>query len=109
MPTACSDISTDRADRYLVQLCEHLSRIGHHAQHGSTPDAAAPPRVQGVEWTDTHGVIRFAAGQCTLEASEHGLTITLAADDDQELSRMQELFATRLETIGRRDGLTVAW
>lgn len=109
MPTARADVSTDRAGRYLAQLCEHLNRIGDHARHGATTHSAGPPQLRRVEWTDSHGVIEFAAGNCTLDAEDHTLTIALTADDSDELRRMQELFATRLETIGRRDGVRVTW
>ena len=109
MPIAHTHVSTDRPGRYLVQLCEHLNQISHHARHGSTTDSGGPPQVRRAEWTDSHGDIEFPAGQCTLDAQDYTLTITLAADDADELRRMQELFATRLETIGRRDGLTVTW
>jgi hypothetical protein len=109
VPISATEVSTDRASRYLVQLCEHLNQIGQHARHGSATGSSGPPAVRRAEWTDSHGVIEFPTGECTLDANDHTLTITLAADDPDELRRMQELFATRLETIGRRDRLTVAW
>lgn len=109
MPIERTDVSTDRASRYLVQLCEHLNQISNHARHGVTADSNSPLQVRRVEWTDEHGVIEFPAGWCTLDAKDDTLTITLAADEPDELRRMQELFATRLETIGRRDNLSLAW
>jgi hypothetical protein len=109
VPTARTDVPTDRPERYLAQLCEHLNQIGHHARHGATADAPGPPRVRNIEWTDRRGVVEFPTGQCTLDAEDRTLTITLTADDAGELRRMQDLFAARLETIGRRDGLTVTW
>jgi hypothetical protein len=72
-------------------------------------DSSGPPEVRRVEWTEHYGVIRFPAGLCILDAEDDSLTITLAADDLDDLRWMQELFTTRLETIGRRDKLTVAW
>jgi len=109
VPIANTEVSTQRAGRYLVQLCEHLNQLSHHARHGAMADSGGPPQVRRAEWTDERGVIEFFTGQCTLDANDGTLAITLAADDADELRRMQELFTTRLETIGMRDSLTVAW
>lgn len=106
MPTARTRVVTDRASRYLVQLCEHLDQMEHRAQHRGAP---ATPGALRVEWTDVHGVITFAGGRCTLDATDDALDLHLVADDAQELSRMQTVFAARIETIGRRDNLHVAW
>jgi hypothetical protein len=109
VPIAHAEVATERATRYLAQLCEHLNEISHHDPHGATTHALGPPRVRRVEWSDDHAVIEFTAGRCTLDAGEGRLSIVLVADDADELSRMQELFARRLETVGRRDRLTVVW
>lgn len=106
MPTAQTHVTTARASRYLVQLCEHLDQIGGHARHG---DAAGSPGIQRVECSDTRGVIVFRSGQCSLAATDAGLTVSLSADDQSELERMQQMFTMRLETIGRRDGIAVDW
>ena len=106
MPTAQTRIPTDRAGRYLVQLCQHLNRISGHARHG---DAGGPPPIRQVEWSDSHGFIEFASGQCTLDATGDSLTINLAAADTDELREMQQTLAARLKTIGRRDNLVVTW
>jgi hypothetical protein len=104
MSTAETSVPTLRASRYLVQLCEHLDQIGRHSSsaHGQPPHAR-------VEWTDRHGVIELPTGRCTLDATDDQLTVRVEADDPAELSRMQRLFADRLATIGRRDGLAVTW
>ncbi len=109
MPTAQTRIPTDRAGRYLAQLCHHLNQISGHARHGSATDGGGPPQVRRVEWNGSHGVIDFASGRCTLDATSDELTIKLAAEDANELQQLQELLSARLETIGRRDNLVVAW
>ena len=109
MPIARTEVSTDRASRYLLQICEHLNQISDHARHGATAHANHPLQVRRVEWTDQHGVIELPAGRCTLDATEDTLTITVAADEADELRRMQDLIATRFETIGWRDNLTLTW
>jgi hypothetical protein len=109
VPTAQARIPTDRAGRYLVQLCQHLNQISGHSRHGGAADARRPPQIRHVEWSDSHGVIEFAFGQCTLDATGDTLTITLAAGDTNELREMQQTLAARLKTIGRRDNLIVTW
>jgi hypothetical protein len=106
VPTAQTRIPTDRAGRYLVQLCQHLNQISGHARHGA---GGGPPPIRRVEWSDSHGVIEFASGQCTLDATGDALTIDLAAADTDELREMQQTLAARLKTIGRRDNLVVTW
>jgi hypothetical protein len=109
VPTAKTRIPTDRAGRYLVQLCQHLSQISGHARHGSATDGSGHPPIQHVEWSDSHGVIEFASGRCTLDATGDTLTVDLSADDASELLELQQMLAARLTTIGRRDNLVVAW
>ncbi|MFF4550750.1 DUF2218 domain-containing protein [Streptomyces sp. NPDC001435] len=110
MPTAEARIATDRASRYLVQLCRHTSmmrRMRHQAPaaHGGRQ----MPDVQHVEWSDTHGTVRFAEGQWALDATPDALTLHVEADDEDALQRLQNGITGRLEKIGRRDGLTVTW
>ncbi|HKN97109.1 MAG TPA: DUF2218 domain-containing protein [Pseudonocardiaceae bacterium] len=110
MPTAEAQVRTDRASRYLVQLCRHLgqmSRMRHQmpARHGGQ----APSTVEHADWSDTTGTIRFTQGTCTLQATDDALTLRVAADDEDTLRQLQQGIARRLDTIGRRDQLTVHW
>lgn len=107
MPDAHTRIPTERATRYLVQLCEHLDQINDRQATHNT-DAHAP-KLQRIDWSDTHGIIVFAFGQCQLQAAADSLTIRLTAEDATALQHMQRMFTTRLETIGRRDNLAVTW
>jgi hypothetical protein len=105
MPSTEAHVGTERAARYLVQFCHHLGEMGrmpaHH--HG---DGGAPPVVS---CTETSGEIRFEGGRCTLEAGPDALFLRLDAADDATLRRLRDSIGSRLETIGRRDGLTVTW
>jgi hypothetical protein len=110
MPTADARIPTERASRYLTQLCRHLgqtSRMRHQAP--SRPDGQLPPTVEQVDWSDTMGTIRFSQGTCTLSATAGTLTVRIDADDEDTLLRLKEGVTRRLETVGRRDHLTVHW
>lgn len=109
MASAEARIPTDRAARYLTQLCQHLKQMDGHAHHGDATDIGRPGTPRRVDWTDNHGVIQFASGTCTLDATAGELVIKLDAADSNELGRMQQMFAARLATIGRRDNLVVTW
>lgn len=68
-----------------------------------------PPAVEDVDYSDTYGVIRFAGGRFTLQATSDTLRLRLEADDEDTLQRLQSGITARLEKIARRDGLTVTW
>ena len=111
MPASQAHIPTHRASRYLAQLCKHsgqMSRIAFHQRpgHGTS---GAPPVPRHVDWSDTDGVIDFGWGRCTLHANDRHLTLLAEADGEQQLQRIQDGIARRLERIGRRDRLTVTW
>ncbi len=110
MPTAEAQIPTERASRYLEQLCRHLgqmSRMRHQSPAGHRDQA--PPPVQGVGWSDSSGEIRFTHGTCTVQATPTALLLRVDADDEDSLRRLQDGITRRLETIGRRDHFTVDW
>ena len=111
MPIAEARIPTTRAERYLAQLCDHLG----HMRHG--PNAARPHRVgrhgtaavQQVEHGDRYGQIVFDWGTCTLQALDDALIVRADAATDNDLKRAQAMIGHRVETIGRREHLTVIW
>lgn len=111
MPTSQAHVPTDRAGRYLAQLCSHGGQLGRIASHRrrSAGAGGAPPAVRHAEASDTDRVIDFGSGRCTLHATDEALILTAEADDQQNLDQIQEGLARRLERIGRRDQLTVTW
>lgn len=125
MLIAEAQIETERPSRYLVQLCRHAENMGRHggpmlhrprARH-LDKNASPPemPEVQTVECSDVSGRINFSWGTSAIPASltmkvDAGtLMLRAEAADEESLLRIQNLVARRLETIGRRDHLTVAW
>jgi hypothetical protein len=111
MPASRAHVRTDRAVRYLAQLCNHGRQLGQIAarrprSHG---DGGASPAVRRADWSGTDGFIDFGWGRCTLHASGDALTLTAQADDPQNLRRIEEGVARRLERIGRRDRLSLTW
>jgi len=114
MLTAEAQIETRRPSRYLIQLCKHASDMGGHRGHGprARHAAGAPegrPQLQHAEWSDTHGIVSLNWGQCTLQATSTALILRAEAADEENLRRIQDLIARRLESFGRRDHLKVDW
>jgi hypothetical protein len=99
MLIAESGVQTERPNRYLDQLCRHISLV-----------AQKHPQMQAhVEWSDDRGVITFGSGRCTLRAGPGVLTLRAEAPDEATLHQLQQRIADRLEQVGRRDHLTVTW
>lgn len=111
MQTAEARIETARASRYLVQFCRHASQMGQHLHHRPRlhQGGGAPPEMRHVEWSDTHGIVDVGWGRCMLQAAPDALTLRAEATDEDNLRRLQDLVAQRLETIGRHDQLIVTW
>jgi hypothetical protein len=99
MLTAEGRVETERAGRYLVQLCQHVHLV-----------AQRHPQVQAqVDWSDDRGVISLDRGRCTLRAGPGVLTLRAEAPDEESLHRLEQRVADRLEQVGRRDHLRVTW
>ncbi len=117
MPTAEARIETQHASRYLVRLCQHISKIKNKGRHlhrqrpSHLPsDARARPDMQAqVEWTETHGTVTFSWGKITMRASPGGLALHAEAADEENLQQIQDLVAGRLAKFGSREHLTVQW
>jgi hypothetical protein len=110
MHTAQAHITTDRAERYLDQLCGHLGQMQHIRHMPKTGHGAAGmPKVEHVQQAPGHAEVRFADGSWTLRAAADSLMLRVEADDPAALERLKDAIATRIAKIGRRDGLTVAW
>lgn len=111
MLTAEATVRTERASRYLTQLCRHADHMRHRMPDALRPNGstAAPPRVLHAEATDTEGTIAFDAGRCTLRATRDTLLVRIEAPDHQGRQRIQDGLTDRLEKIGRRDGVQVDW
>jgi hypothetical protein len=109
MPTVEARIRTDRAARYLAQLCRHAAGVGVLDQPGRHGDDRPLHAQRRVERDDTDGVISFDRGRCTLRATAEGLILVVEAEDDEALRLMQDALGARVELIGRRDHLIVTW
>ncbi|MGW5918417.1 DUF2218 domain-containing protein [Nocardia fluminea] len=110
MATTEARITTDRAERYLAQLCRHASTVGsgEHLPHGG------PPWLRDVtveaDWSDTTGTITFAPlGRCDLTATADTLIARIDASDAAHLEKIQTIIGNNLERMSHRNPLTVHW
>jgi hypothetical protein len=81
MPSAEARIRTERASRYLAQLCAHTARVSdpsHSHHHGARTGTAMPRRA---ECSDPGGIIEFDGGRCTLRATGEELVLRVEAED----------------------------
>ena len=110
MLTAEAHIQTERPDRYLAQLGRHAQQV-HRLRHRPPHDRheAQPPKVEHVEWSETHGVVDFGWGRCIMQASENLLTLRAEGPDEESLQRVQDIITRDIERFGSRDQLTVSW
>lgn len=125
MLTADGKIETERASKYLVQLCRHLSHPGGHlaklAGHHMTAalrhrggmdhgEVAALAGHTKVEWTPDRGVITFGwRARCELLAQDGSLVLRLEAEDTAGLQRAQEAISRNVERLGQREELRLSW
>jgi hypothetical protein len=60
--------------------------------------------MRHVEWSDTHGSLILNWGQCTLQATPGTPSLRAEAADEQNLTRIQDLVAGRLESSADATG-----
>ncbi|MEU6789588.1 DUF2218 domain-containing protein [Nonomuraea angiospora] len=109
MPTAEARVATERAGRYLVQLCRHATQMSHgFPGRGRHMGGERPKNIQA-EWSETSGTITVDQGSCVLEATPEALTLRIEAADEDGLQRLQTLLTRNITRMGRRDSLTVDW
>jgi hypothetical protein len=107
--TAETTIQTPNASRYLVQQCQHATKMGHRMRHPHAGATHARPEVLDVDWSDTHGTLTLSWGRCVLDADPTTLAVRVEAADEENLCRVQNIIAADLERFGRREQLTVVW
>lgn len=91
MYSSTATVPTDRAGRYIKQLCSHFSK-----KADSTFDESSG-----------HTVFEF--GECRMTATASTLEFTVSADSEELLGRVEYVVADHLERFGARDNLAVTW
>ena len=116
-----ASVPTGRASRYLDQLCRHTSQmvrmgrrsaigaVGRHLSHRAGHAGGGMPEVKQVDYAETRGTVSFARGRWILAATPDALTLRVEAEDADALRDLREGITRRIESIGRREGLTVVW
>jgi len=84
-------IATERASRYLQQLCKHFA---HKLPTSHTPQ---------------EGRIEFGMGVCALQAEPETLVLTADAPDAESLDRLEGVVARHLERFAFRDKPEIRW
>jgi hypothetical protein len=112
-------IPTGQAARYLARLGQHAGKMRGHPglaagrglRHGPRAGRGSqePPQVQGAEWSPARGTVTLNWGRWTMDAADATLTVRAEAAGEENLRRIQDLLTARLESLGRREHLTVTW
>jgi hypothetical protein len=84
-------ITTERASRYLQQLCKHFAH--------KLPTSH----------TQQEGRIEFGIGVCALQAEPEALILTADAPDAASLERLEDVIARHLERFAFRDKPEIRW
>lgn len=109
MPTAEAHVPTERASRYLQQLCSHASRMRHgHGRNHAGPSTGTTSEATSAR-SDVTGRIARGTAICDLTATPTGLSLRASVDDEEQLKGLQEAVTRTVERVGRRDGLRVVW
>ena len=95
--TARATVSTETPGRYIAQLCKHFAH--------RIPTEYDPPTFEA-----TRGRIEFPdAGACELRAAPGALEMTLSANDEEALHRLQDVVARHLVRFAWREPPVVVW
>jgi len=86
-----TDVATERASRYLQQLCKHWSH-----------------RLD-VTFDATQGVVRFDGASCHLRAEADRLHLTLESDDPALATTLCGVVADHLKRFAFREDLSFDW
>jgi hypothetical protein len=84
-------VTTDRASRYLQQLCKHFA---HKLPTSHTAEA---------------GRIEFGVGVCTLAAELETLVMTAESPDAASLDRLEDVIARHLVRFAFREPPEITW
>lgn len=114
MPILQAHIKTDRASRYLVQLCKHATAMGDGGGHSPRMHlrgnvARRHVRV-AAEWSEASGTVAFTPwGVCRLTARANTLTLRVEAADEDGLIQIRDVVTRDLQRFSNRDPLTITW
>lgn len=82
---------SDKASRYLQQLCKHF---GHKVE---------------VTFDERQGRVALPMGTCDLEAVNGSLTMRVSAGSPQDLARLEQVVGSHLERFAFREEPKLKW
>lgn len=91
MPVSEARVETDRAARYIKQLCSHFDKKADS------------------EWDDHKGRTVFEFGTCEYLAEPGALLLKVEAADEALLGRTEFVVGDHLSRFGTRDQLSITW
>jgi len=91
MPSASASVQTEKAQRYLAQLCKHFAH-----------------KVQ-VDWSETEGVAHFPPGVCRMRAEADSLELVCESGSAEGLATTKAIVEDHVVRFGWKEELTVNW
>lgn len=91
MHVAETRVRSERASRYLVQLCKHFS-------HKTDAD-----------FDETRGHVDFQPGLCVMNANGDQLSLRCEAASETDLDRVKEIVTNHLERFAQQDEIILTW
>lgn len=91
MPQAQARVPTEKAGRYLVQLCKHFAH--------KVP----------AEWDERTGHVQFPPGTCRIAVEDGALQIFCEAESEEALATVKYIVEDHVVRFGFREKLTVDW
>lgn len=88
---ATARVPTEKASRYLQQLCKHFAH--------KLP----------VTFDEHAGSISFSIGECALTADDDALTITATAPAEADMDQLKDVIVRHLVRFAFREELQVEW
>ncbi|WP_420406040.1 DUF2218 domain-containing protein [Nisaea sp.] len=91
MHNAHAAIRTEKADRYLVQLCKHIAH-----------------KIPAT-WDAGRGHADFGFGACDMTAENGTLTLECSAPETEGLARVKYIVEDHVVRFGWKEELSVSW
>lgn len=91
MLTSTTYVKTDKATKYVAQLCKHFKH--------KVP----------AQYTEAHGQVDFQPGDCELNADPTGLHIRCSTDDENNLGRLEFILEDHLKRFAWREDVEIIW
>lgn len=91
MHVAEAQVRSERASRYLVQLCKHFAH--------KTP----------ADYDEARGQVDFQPGVCVMHAAGDWLTLRCEASSESDLHRVKDIVADHLVRFAWQEEIAVIW